>query len=189
MKAIEMKTRLENVIEQVKQARVGESRPWIFDENGRIKEKVMCCEVLDMLDELKDYEIDVADEWIEDFKYNPDVKGGNTYNWNANISNDLNFDYVESQDGEVTMLIMVHLYGDVRGGYSDYFAVKFDSMYEFYELESASQSKNINESMVADMSAFSEGYEVYDWEKQDEIGRYYELEVEDLLEEIKRDNQ
>ena len=180
-----MKTRLENVIEQVKAARTGANRPWIFTEDGKIADNVMCGEVLDVLEELKEYEISVSDEWIENFKSNPKVKGDNTYNCNANISNDLNMDYLENDDGEMIMLIMVHLYGDIRYGYSDYFAVKFNSVYEFYELESATQVKDVNEHMVADLNIFSESYNVYDYEKQEDVGDFYELELADLLEEIK----
>ena len=184
-----MKTRLENVIEQVKDSRKGKDKAWIFNEDGKIADNVMCCEVLDILEELKDYEISVSDEWIEKFKNNPKVKGNNTYNWGANISNDLNFNYLENDDKEVMMLIMVHLYGDIRGGYSDYFVVKFDSMYQFYELESATQTKDVNDHMVADLTAFSETYNVYDYEKQEDIGEFYCLELEDLLEEIKNNNK
>lgn len=179
-----MNTRLDNVIEQVKEARKGEHRPWIFNEDGKIADNVMCCEVLDVLEELKKYEINVSDEWIEDFKRNPKVKGDNTYNWNGNISNDLNLDYMENDDGEEIILIMVHLYGDIRGGYSDYFAVKFDSIYEFYELESATQMKDVNDHMVADVTIFSERYNVYDYEKQEDVGEFYCIELEDLLAEI-----
>ena len=179
-----MKTRLENVIEQVKAARNGQNRPWIFDEYGKIADNVMCGEALDLLEELKKYEISVSDEWIEEFLNNPKVKGDNTYNWGANISNDLNMNYVENDDGELIMLIMVHLFGDIRAGYSDYFAVKFDSMYELYELESATQMKDVNDHMVADLNLFSETYNVYDYEKQEDVGEFYCLELEDLLEEI-----
>ena len=101
-----MRTRLENVIEQVKAARKGENRAWIFNEDGRIADNVMCCEVLDVLEDLKKYEIDVSDEWIEEFKRNPKVKGDNTYNWNGNISNELNMNYMENDDGEEIILIM-----------------------------------------------------------------------------------
>lgn len=177
-------TRLENVIEQVKYARKGVNRPWIFNEDGKIADNVMCCEVLDVLEELKKYEIDVSDEWIENFRNNPKVKGDNTYNWGGNISNDLNLNYLENENGEEIILIMVHLYGDIRGGYSDYFAVKFDSVYEFYELESATQMKDVNEYMVADLTIFSESYNVYDYEKQEDVGEFYCLELEELLEEI-----
>ena len=64
-------TRLENVIEQVKDARKGVNKPWIFNDDGKIADNVMCCEVLDVLEELKKYEISVSDEWIENFKNNP----------------------------------------------------------------------------------------------------------------------
>lgn len=178
-------TRLENVIEQVKDSRKGANRPWIFDDNGNVADNIMCCEVLDVLEELKKYEIDVSDEWIENFKRNPKVKGDNTYNWNGNISNDLNLNYMENNDGEEIILIMVHLCGDIRGGYSDYFAVKFDSIYDFYELESATQMKDVNGHMVADLTIFSEMYNVYDYENEEDVGSFYCLELEELLEEIK----
>ena len=178
-------TRLDKVIEQVKAARTGKNRPWIFNDDGEIADNVMCCEVLDVLEELKKYEIGVSDEWIENFKNNPKVKGDNTYNFGGNISNDLNMDYMENDDGEEIMLIMVHLFGDIRYGYSDYFAVKFDSMYEFYELESATQIKDVNDHMAADLSIFSDTYNVYDYEKQEDVGSFYCVELEDLLEEIR----
>lgn len=181
-----MQTRLDIVIEEVKNSRKGKNKAWIYDENGKIKDDVMVCEVLDVLEELKDYEINVTDEWIEDFANNEDVKGGNTYNWSANISNDLNIQYLESSDG-VIILIMVHLYGDIRGGYSDYFVVKFDNMCEFYELESTTQIKDINEDLVADLRAFSNTYSVYDYKKDKDIGDFCCLEVADLLEEIKEE--
>lgn len=178
-------TRLEKVIEQVKDARKDVNRPWIFNNDGKIADNVMCCEVLDVLEELKKYEISVSDEWIENFRNNPKVKGDNTYNWSGNISNDLNMDYMVNENDEEIMLIMVHLYGDIRGGYSDYFAVKFDSVYDFYELESATQMKEVNDHMVADVTIFSDSYNVYDYEKQEDVGSFYDIELEDLLEEIK----
>ncbi len=178
-------TRLEMVIEQVKDARKDVNRPWIFNDDGRIADNVMCCEALDVLEELKKYEISVSDEWIENFLNNPKVKGDNTYNWSGNISNDLNMNYMVNENDEEIMLIMVHLYGDIRAGYSDYFAVKFDSVYDFYELESSTQMKEVNDHMVADVTIFSDSYNVYDYEKQEDVGSFYDLELEDLLEEIK----
>lgn len=180
-------TRLENVIEQVKNARNGENRPWIFNNDGKIADNIMCCEVLDVLEELKEYEIDVSNEWIENFKSNPKVKSGNTYNWNGNISNDLNMNYMTNDNGEEIMLIMVHLFGDIRAGYSDYFAVKFDNEYQFYEMESTRQSKYVNDHMVADLTIFSEIYDVYDYDRCDTVGSFYCLELEDLLKEIEEE--
>lgn len=56
-------TRLENVIKEIKSVRVGENRAWIFDEDGKIKDDVLCGEVLDLLEEMKDYEIEVDDDF------------------------------------------------------------------------------------------------------------------------------
>ena len=53
-------------------------------------------------------------------------------------------------------------------GYSDYFAVKFDNECQFYELESTMQSKEVNDTCFANMTIFSEMYDVYDYEKQEE---------------------
>ena len=95
---------------------------------------------------------------------------------------------MKTDDGDEIMLIMVHLHGDIRYGYSDYFAVKFDNEYQFYELESTRQSKYVNDHMVADLSIFSELYDVYDYDACDIIGSFYCLELEDLLEEISNNN-
>ncbi len=174
-------SRLDNVIEQVKSVRqIDKSRrAWIFDDNGNIKDDVLCGDILPLLEELKDYEINVSDEWIE--KFREDSEGDNTYNWGANICNDLNMNYKKNCG---IILFMVHLYGDIRGGYSDYFAVKFDNFDDLFYLEAMTQIKDINDRYVADINLFREGYTVYDTETQDDIGEFYELEVSDLLKSI-----
>ena len=174
-------SRLDNVIEQVKAVRQIDKnhRAWIFDDNGNIKDDVLCGDILPLLEELKEYEINVSDEWIESFR--EDSEGDNTYNWGANICNDLNMNY--RKDCGI-ILFMVHLYGDIRGGYSDYFVVKFDRFDDLFYLESMTQMKGINDRYVADINLFREGYTVYDTEIQDDIGEFYELEVSDLLKSI-----
>ena len=167
-------TRLENVIEEVRAAHTGVYRPWIFDENGNIREDVLVGDVIPLLEELKEYEIDITDE---------ETKGDNTYNWSANISNDLQI-HSQEYDGEITMVIAVHLRGDVRANYSDYFAVKMRGFYEFYELESMLQHKDITDTLAADINLMSEGYSVYDYEHDDDLGEFYELEIKYALPEI-----
>ena len=176
-------TRLENVIEEVKAAHTGEYRPWIFDENGNIREDVLVGDVIPLLEELKEYEIDITDEEIEEFINDEETKGDNTYNWGANISNDLQI-HSQEYDGEITMVIAVHLRGDIRANYSDYFAVKMRGFYEFYELESMLQHKYITDTLVADINLMSEGYSVYDYEHDDDLGEFYEIEIKDALPEI-----
>lgn len=176
-------TRLENVIEEVKAVRTGAMRPWIFDENGNLREDVLVGDVIPFLEELKEYEIDITDEEIEEFINDKETKGDNTYNWGANISNNLLI-YSQEYDDEITLVIAVHLRGDIRGGYSDYFAVKMRGFYEFYELESMLQHKQITDTLVADINLMDEGYGVYDYEHDNELGEFYEIEIKDALLEI-----
>ena len=176
-------TRLENVIEEVKAVRTGAGRAWIFDENGNIREDVLVGDVIPLLEELKEYEIDITDEEIEEFINDEETKGDNTYNWNANISNELLI-YSQEYDDEITMVIAVHLRGDIRANYSDYFAVKMRGFYEFYELESMLQHKNITDTLVADINLMDEGYGVYDYEHDNDLGEFYEVEIKDALSEI-----
>lgn len=176
-------TRLENVIEEVKAVRTGTNRPWIFDENGNIREDVLVGDVLPLLEELKEYEIDISDDEIEEFINDDETKGDNTYNWNANISDDLQI-HSQEYDDEITMVIAVHLRGDIRANYSDCFAVKMRGFYEFYELESILQHKHITDTLVADINLIYEWYNVYDYEHDEDIGEFYEIEIKDALPEI-----
>ena len=179
-------SRLERVIEEVKRARIGNGRPWIFDDNGKIKDEVICGEVLELLDEFQDYEINVSDGYIENFLKRDDISAYNTYNANANISNDLDYRILETDDYCIVVM-QVHLYGDIRGGYSEFFALKFDNSFEFYSLENWIQSKDINDQYITTIYLYSECYEVYDYKNGENIGEYYELEFSDLLETLNKE--
>lgn len=179
-------SRLERVIEEVKKARLGNGRPWIFDDNGKIKDEVICGEVLKLLDDFKDYEINVSDRYIENFLERGDINAYNTYNANAAISNDLDYRVLVTNNNCI-IIMKVHLYGDIRGGYSDYFALRFDNSFEFYNLDNWIQSKDINDQYTATIYLYSECYEVYDYENSENIGGYYELEVSDLLETLNKE--
>ena len=83
------------------------------------------------------------------------------------------------------MAIMVHKYGDVRANYTDRFLVRFDDETEWFELESRMQYKTICDGKYCcDIDIMAECYNVWDWETYTNIGEFYEIEVEDLLEEI-----
>ena len=182
-------TRLEKVIEQVKNARRIAHKPWIFDDDCKIKENLIVGEVLDLLKEMKSYEINVSDEYINNFLKIDwhKLRTGNTYNISANISNDIDYKALETEDCCI-FLVMIHLYGDIRSGYSDYFVLKMDDFESFFELEEWDQSKMINDRYVADINLLSEEYSVYDYEKQDNVGWFYDIECEDLLEKINKEN-
>lgn len=177
-------TRLDKAIEQVKAIRTADDkyRPWIYDDNGKIRNDLLCGDVLPYLNELKGYEIEMSDDEI--FKFINTYTGYNTYNNNANISEHLQY-YVD--DNTNIIVFSVHLCGDIRGGYSNWFACKFEYDVQPYELESVVQHKFVTEKLCADIDIFSEGYYVYDYKLEDYIGYYYELERNELLKSVEKE--
>ena len=175
-------SRLDNVIKDIENVNK-ECHAWIYDADGNIKDDVICGDVLNLLYELKDYEIETTEKSIDWIVVNAN-KHWNTYNWNANI--DHNIDVAEMEiNGYTYMAIMVHRYGDVRANYTDRFLVRFDNEYEWFELESRMQNKTICDGKYCvDIDIMSECYNVYDWELGESIGEFYEIEVTDLLDAI-----
>lgn len=183
-------SRLENVIEETKNARKSGYSGWIFDKDGNILENVIVGDVLPLLEELKEYEINVSNKYMEKFIKNKKRETFNTYNNNACISNDILMQYIESDDCCIA-LFAIHLYGDIRDGYSDSFVCKFSDIDEFYSLENITQTKIFKDNdtqmeYCADINLLWEHYEVYNCTTENEIGSFYGVEVEDLLKEIKK---
>ena len=175
-------TRLDAVIEDIKEVNKA-CGAWIYDADGNIKDNVICGNVLPLLYELRDYEIETTEESIDWIVKNAD-RHWNTYNWNANIDHDIDVAEVEI-NGYTYMAIMVHRYGDVRANYTDRFLVRFDNEYEWFEFNSRMQYKTICDGKYyVDIDIMSECYNVWDNEKEVNLGEFYELEVEDLLNEI-----
>lgn len=175
-------SRLTNVIEAVKASRIDENRAWIYDDNGNISNDVICGDIIPYLEELKDYEIDVTDEFISEFK--KDADNYYSYNYGNCIDKDISIWY---KDNSPIAVICVHLCGDARWGFSDDFVVKMDNdnaLYQLLQLESVYQSVSINDRYYADINLFSEEYDVYDCEENETIGTYWYLEKKELFEEI-----
>ena len=178
-------TRLDAVIEDIKEVNKA-CGVWMYDADGNIKDNVICGNVLPLLCELRDYETESTEESINWIVKNAD-RHWNTYNWNANIDHDIDVAEVEL-DGYTYMAIMVHRYGDIRANYTDRFVVKFDDYYEWSELEPIMQYKAICDGRYCiDINIMSETYNVWDNEECVNVGEFYELEVEDLLNEINKD--
>ena len=178
-------TRLDAVIEDIKEVNKA-CGVWMYDADGNIKDNVICGNVLPLLCELRDYETESTEESINWIVKNAD-RHWNTYNWNANIDHDIDVAEVEL-DGYTYMAIMVHRYGDIRANYTDRFVVKFDDYYEWSELEPIMQYKAICDGRYCiDINIMSETYNVWDNEKEVTVGEFYEIEVEDLLNEINKD--
>ena len=175
-------SKIDNVIADIENVNKG-GYAWIYDANGNIRDDVICGNVLDLLYELKDYEIETTEKSIDWIVVNADHRW-NTYNWNANI--DHNIDVAEMEiNGYTYMAIMVHRYGDVRANYTDRFLVRFDSDYEWFELESRMQYKEIVDGRYCcDIDIMTEWYDVWDNDNQTDVGEFYEIEVEDLIDAI-----
>lgn len=172
------------IIKDLKSLHKGPNRPWIYDENGNMKDNIICGDVIPLLEELKEYEVGWSDSRIERFVDESEVN--NTYNWSANINHDICYYWKE---GSPFIAMMIHRTGDIRGNYTDWFVVASDVSFEhplewLDEFNSSFQHKDFGGHYVADIDLFREDYSVYDLEKDEPVGDYYALEVEDLLEEI-----
>lgn len=178
-------TKLDAIIKDIEAVNKA-GNAWIYDADGNIKDDVICGSVLPLLYELKDYEIEATEEYIDWIVKNADRRW-NTYNWNANIDHDIDVAEVEL-DGYTYMAIMVHRYGDVRANYTDRFLVKFDDYYEWSELEPIMQYKAICDGRYCvDIDIMLGTYYVWDNEEEVSLGEFYGIEVEDLLKEINKD--
>ena len=182
-------SRLETVIEQVKNARRGKYKTWIFNDKGKIENNIIVGEVLDLLEEMKQYEINVSDKALINMSKidRRKMSHSNTYNYSANISNNIDYIAIETKDYYL-FLVKVHLCGDIRCNYSNYFVLKMDNLESFFELDSWIQSKTINDRYSADINLMSEIYSIYDYKKQKNIGEFYDIEIDDILKQINEQN-
>lgn len=178
-------TRLDAVIKDI-EAVNKTGCAWIYDADGNIKDDVICGNVLPLLYELRDYETEATEEFIDWIVEHADRRW-NTYNWNANIDHDIDVAEVHL-NGDTFMAIMIHRYGDMRANYTDRFLVRFDNEYDLFEFNSRIQCKEIaNGRYCVDIDLMTETYNVWDSEECANVGEFWEMEVEDLLNEINKD--
>lgn len=160
---------------------------WIRDENGNLKDNIICAEIIPILEELRWYEIDISQEEIKKCfqkAYNSNiVESNNSYNWSAPIDHDFNYIIIKNNALLGTILIFsIHRYGDVRCNYTDYAMCHFDDEFAFYGLNSMCQFKQIKGTpLTVNINVFSETYDVYDNEVGVTMCGFYDLEVKDLL--------
>lgn len=176
------KTTIKEVINTIKEAR-NYSRPWTINEDGTINEDALIIDILPILEELKEYEDLEIDSKLTDELYVYYEKAENTYNWGSPLSNDLEIRCGKIND-EDYVLFSVHLYGDIRGNYTNYVALKMD-IDSFLQLECWDSYIDVNERYTANLNAWSDSYNVYDRETEtDVIGEFYEVEKSELLKAI-----
>lgn len=119
-----------------------------------VKENTLRVDILDILDILYPYEVTDKTIWDKeeeiDYEYYIDdyliigLEEGwieesianNTYNWNAPLTNDINFEtYYDKPEDEYIVRFRVHCgYGDIRSGYSEWMYLSFSYEEEFLEL-------------------------------------------------------
>ena len=130
-------------------------QPYHID-NINIEYNDLILDVLEVFENLKDYEITKYDYYnpetdeYEEIEFNSsydfiihmedlygieETRCDNSYNWGSPISNNFYFnEYYNSELDEYYYVVGIHKYGDVRGNYTDSFVLKFDNDYEFLEL-------------------------------------------------------
>lgn len=163
------------ISEIIKQVKSYGTRGWIWD-NGKIRDDALVCDIFPILESLEEYEVQLDDEDIA--RIYEDGDADNTYNWSANISNDLDFRYIE----KVGCIVQVHLSGDVRSNYTDFFAI--ESLDCILQCPDIYQTKKINNRYFADINALSDTYEVYDTETNESVGDFYEIDRNELIKEL-----
>lgn len=84
------------------------------------------------VDELKDYFNELENDWGGVSWY--ESYSDNTYNYSGYLERELNFCVFENDCTEETIIFFaVHIGIDIRAGYTKYFAMKFDNLYDFQE--------------------------------------------------------
>ena len=116
-----------------------DKRPWIFDDNGNVKDNVIICDIIPWLEELKDYEIEFDEELADTIRENYE-SWNNSYNWCANITNDIDYMLYKNY-----VLLKVHILGDIRGNYTEEILIKDCNI---FELENVNQYKKLTENLV-----------------------------------------
>lgn len=117
-------------------------------------------------------------------------KGDNSYNWMSPVNHDFNFYTFKATDGGIYVLFKVHMYGDVRGNYTDDVLLYFDNEYLFYETLSEN-NKYIAVEIDGDIydiyiNIFSDSFEIYTYNGE-YLFTVYGCDMEEITKEIKKE--
>lgn len=193
-----MNKQILSVIEEIKAVRKGKNRAWIFDEEGNIRNDVFVIDIIPLLNEMakREEEVEVPSIYeglVKHFFNDYDI-ADNTYNYNCNISNDIDYSITKGEYSNWA-LIKIHLCGDIRANYSDSFIIdigKYPTLIDYLCCEYRDylfDYKDIDEKHYGDFDIFSEGVRVVDNETGEEVDTIYEYELSEILKEIKGENK
>ena len=206
-----MLNKFNEMVKDIKELRGAEVK--VFGQDTVLADGVdeLTIDILDVLESLKDYVIDLDDyidcrydvesaddvlDILEVYGYIEDVcdyKGDNSYNWSSPISNDFDIKIYKRYDGlhissnGVFVEFKVHRFGDVRGNYTDSVILQFDNDYEFWEvLTECNKYHTIEvdgEEYDVRVDILSDGYEVCDIDGYIIATAYGD--IDDIIEEIR----
>lgn len=200
-----MLNKFNEMVKDIKELRGAEVR--VFGQPTTLADGVdeLTIDILDVLESLKDYVIDLDDyidckyvkntddvlDILEDYGYIEDVcdyKGDNSYNWSSPISNDFDIKIYKDMLGDGMFVeFKVHRFGDVRGNYTDSVILHFDNDYTFYEVLSECNKYHTfevdGEEYEVYVDIFSDTYEIHDIDGYS-IGSACG-DMDDIIEEIR----
>jgi hypothetical protein len=144
---------------------------------------------IDILETLKEFEANKKEsQKIIHAHWNDEMKemgftyigGGNTYNWNANISHDLDWNHYEKNERSY-YIVKVHTGIDIRSGYTSEFVVSFNNQEEFYEVIDLHETSYIESAngrgFFVTVRPLSEEITAIDIESEEE---FYFYDIDDL---------
>lgn len=169
---------------------------------------IYCVDNRKLIKYLQDYEVDIPSDIYERYKNEfgngvlqymeilsnenmNDFPGDNSYNHNGNIYRDIDFMTCETEKGTQLVAIQMHIGGDVRGNYTDFFLLEFDFDTQFYEVlddfcfnENGYILNYNNKELYITPLVFSEDLDVYDIENQINIYTIYGFNKEEIINQL-----
>lgn len=113
--------------------------------------------------------------------------GGNSYNHSGNIFRDIDFRTCETENGKYLVAIQMHIGGDIRANYTDFFLLEFDFDTQFYEVlsdfeneQSCFDYKYNGKEFYITPRIFSEILDIYCVDNEEDIYCIYAINEEDL---------
>lgn len=132
---MEMKFANAQDVIKVVEAHRQNSSAWIF-ENGKLKEDIITCDILQFLKDNEDNAIDIDSETFANVKgmsYGFEkFEAYNNYNYCGNSSEVIEY-HTFSDGWDYYVAIAIHIGRDVRVGYTNFILFRFDSFEEFWD--------------------------------------------------------
>ncbi len=104
--------------------------------------------------------------------------GDNTYNHSGNVQNDFQWHTIKLNDDTYIVLLAFHIWGDIRGNYTDYIVLEFDYELGFEEFMGGEIS--YENGLTFDLDVFGKTFEITPM-AFDECVEVYDSETDDYI--------